>query len=280
MGQTNLGTLRGLTNGSGDNFSYNEGLRTYVGNAENSNFFAGTWDFDQSNLDNYDPFVSGYAYIFWTKLPSFFPEKIRKRFKHMTEKNFKSLSGSSDLTLDFESITGGFAGNSYDAATNLKKGEGGFTLKHQEYMGSPIRELYEYWVTGIRDPETGLATYHGRLGDSKSCPYYSSRFHSGELLYIVTDPAGAAGGAQSIEYACYYTNVIPTKVPQSHLDYSSGEHGTVEIDQEFKGVWHRSKRINDVAARLIKNRKVLESYMNYGDGSSLSTKISDTEPYL
>lgn len=276
---TNLGSITSMTSGSNDNFSFNDGMRHYVGNAENANFFAGTWDMDQSNLDNYDPFITGYSYIVWTKLPQFFPEKLRKRFKHMTEKNFKSFSGAPDLTMDFESISGGFAGNTYDAATNLKKGDGSFTLKHQEYMGSPIRELYEYWITGIRDPETGLGTYHGRLGDSKSCPYYSSRFHSGELLYIVTDPAGALGGAQSIEYACYYTNVIPSKIPQSHMDYTAGEHSAVEIDQEFKGVWHRSKRIDEIAKKVIGNRKVLASYMDYGNGD-LSTKMSDKEDYL
>ena len=269
---------KGMTGKSAGNYEFNNGMRRYVGNAEKSNFFAGTWDMDQSNLDNYDPFLTGYAYIVWTKLPSFMPSEIRQRFKHMTEKNFKSFSGNNDLSLDTEAVTMGFAGNSYDAATNLKKGEGSFTLKHQEFIGSPIRELYEYWVTGIRDPETGLATYHGRLGDANDCPYYSSRFHSGELLYIVTDPAGALGGEQSIEYACYYTNVIPTKVPLAHMDYSAGDHAAVEIDQEFRGVWHRSKRIDAIAKKVIKNRKVLDSFMNYGDGS-LTTKMSDTEPY-
>lgn len=270
---------KGLTEGSNSNYQFNNGMRTYVGDATANNFFAGTWDMDQSNLDRYDPYITGYSYIVWTKLPSFMPSDIRTRFKHFTEKNFKSFDGISDMTLDSEDISMGFAGNSYSAATNLKKSEGTFTLKHQEYAGSPVRELYEYWVTGIRDPETGLANYHGRLGES-DCPYYSSRFHTGELLYINTDPAGALGGEQSIEFACYYTNVMPTKVPQSHLVYSSGDHSVVEIDQEFKGVWHRSKRVDELAKKMITKKKVLNSFMNYGHtDSQFMTKMDSNYEY-
>lgn len=277
---TNLNSNnKGLTANNDSTYEFNTGMRTYVGDVTSDNFFAGTWDMDQSNLDKYDPFITGYAYIVWTKLPSFMPAEVRTRFKHMTEKNFKSFSGVADMTLDAEDITGGFAGNTYGAATNLKKAEGTFTLKHQEYMGSPIRELYEYWVTGIRDPETGLATYHGRLGQA-DCPYYSSRFHTGELLYIVTDPAGSLGGEQSIEYACYYTNVMPTKVPQSHMEYNAGDHAAVEIDQEFKGVWHRSKRIDEIAKKLITKKKVLNDFMNYGHSDAqFMTKIESNYDY-
>ena len=278
MGKTTLGSNNkgqtAVTSGGVTTYEFNKDMRTYVGDTSQKNFFAGTWDLSQNNLDRYDPFMTGHAYIIWTKLPSFMPSAVRTKFKDMTEKNFKSFSGISDMVMDTESITGGFAGNTYDAASNLKKAEGNFTIKHQEYLGSPIRELYEYWVTGIRDPETGLCTYHGRLGGA-DCPYYSAKFHTGELLYIVTDPAGALGGEKSIEFACYYTNVMPTKVPQSHLEFTNGEHNSVEIDQDFKGVWHRSKRIDELARKLIDKKYTLNSFMNYG--SATNSGVSMTE---
>lgn len=246
---------------------FNDGMRTYEADPSASNFFLGTWDLDQTNLDRYDPFVGGYAYIVWTKLPAFFSSDLKTNFKRMTEKNFKSFDGIQDLTLESEAVSLGFAGNSMDVATNLKKFEGTFTLKHQEYMGSPIRELYEYWVTGIRDPETGLATYHGAINGSNPLRY-SAKNHTAELLYIVTDPTGALGGAKGIEFACYYTNVFPTKLPQAHLNYASGEHGVHEIDQEFKGVYHRSRKIDELAKQVINSRQAISSFRDYGDNNA------------
>lgn len=243
---------------------FNDGMKSYKADPSASNFFLGTWDLDQTNLDRYDPFVGGYAYIVWTKLPAFFSNDLKTAFKRMTEKNFKSFDGVQDMTLESEAVGLGFAGNTMDVATNLKKFEGTFTLKHQEYMGSPIRELYEYWVTGIRDFETGLATYHGAITGSNPIEY-SAKNHTGELLYFVTDPTGSLGGAKAIEFACYYTNVFPTKLPQAHLNYSSGEHNTVEIDQEFKGVFHRSKKIDELAKQVIASRTTIASFRDYGN---------------
>ena len=254
--------------------------RDYNKDAAKDNFFAGTWDMDQTNLDAYNPFVQGYAYWIWTKLPKFFSEEMAKKFKAMTEKNFKSFSGLSNITMDTDSVTGGFAGNTYDVATNLKKPDGSFTLKHQEYMGSPIRKLYEYWIYGIRDIETGLATYHGKIANGTL--QYSIANHSAEGIYIVTDPSGALGAQSAngnpIEYACYYTNIVPTDIPQDHLNYSAGDHGLTEIDIPFKGVWHRSEKVNTLAKSLLKARahSMLATFGSYGDGSSMSTALSST----
>ena len=249
--------------------------RQYNADPTSGGFFKGTWDLDQDTLDRYDPFVGGYAYIVWTKLPKFFDNEIAKNFKYMTEKNFKSFDGVQDLTLESEQVSLGFAGNTMDVATNLKKAEGTFTIKHQEYAGSPIRKLYEYWITGIRDPETGLATYHGNIGTKGKKLPYSAKNHTAELLYIVTDPSGKLGGASAIEFAAYYTNVFPTKVPQSHLNYASGEHGTAEVDQEFKGVQHRSEQIDKIAASALESKVVLESFREYGNGADGMSMIKD-----
>lgn len=264
-------------------FNAEGGMRTYKGTAD-ENFFQGTFDMDQNNLQDYDPFIGGYAFIVWTKLPQFFDSAAKTDFKNMTEKNFKSLDGINDLQLESEAIGLGYAGNTYDAATTLKKPEGTFTLKHQEYMGSPIRKFYEYWITGIRDPETGVATYHGKIGTNE-IPYYSARYHTAELLYVVTDPSGGIAAVSStsqsgeaagsdcvtngIEFACYFTNVFPTKVPQAHLNYATGEHQVAEIDQEFKGTYHRSKTIDKLAVKAVQARKFLSSFREYKTDTEL-----------
>lgn len=263
------------------NFSWaQDGLKDYASDPAAKNFFAGTWDMDQNNLNSYDPFVQGYAYIIWTRLPKFFDGTTLANFKYMTQKNFKAFSGLGDMTLDTDTVSMGFAGNTFATATNLKKSEGNFSLTHQEFSGSPIRQLYEYWITGIRDPETGLATYHGQI--ASGALNYSMANHTGELMYIVTDASGALGGATAIEYAAYYTNVIPTKIPQDHLNFTAGDHGLTEIQVDFTGVWHKSKEVNNLAVKLLAEVYTLPTFGDYGTanagfnqlgGSSLGTNV-------
>ena len=236
------------------------------------NLFAGNWRLHQNNLEKFDPFISGYAFVIWTRLPVFFDDSFKQAFKALTEKNFKAFSGLGDLTLATEQVTSGIAGNSIDVASNLPKENQGFTLKHIEMAGSPIREAYQWWISGIRDPETGLAHYHGKVGDLG----YSMKNHTGELLYIVTDPAGGVGKAKSIEYACYYTNVLPLKIPQDHLNYAAGEHSVPEIDIDFKGTWHQSAAINALAKNVMANYTIVKSM---GDWDPNSSDITTSDGY-
>lgn len=253
------------------NFMSQAGLRRSGGNGKGldwnaDNLFTGQWRLDQTNIDRFDPFVTGYAFIIWTKLPKFFDTGLRTDFKALTERNFKSFDGISDIQLSTEDLTHGFTGNAMGIATNMNKENTSFTLKHQELQGSPIRELYQYWTTGIRDPETGLAHYHGKLHEKEDM-YYSMQNHTGELMYVVTDPSGTAKG---IEFAAYYTNVFPTKIPLGHLNYSSGDHGLTEIDIEFRGNMHLGFEVNNLAVQLMKDYMVKKRYGQYEVGEVLT----------
>ena len=231
------------------------------------NLFAGVWRLDQDNLNRFDPFIQGYAGIIWTAMPAFFDNDMATQFKYFTERNFKSFSGIGDLTLEADNISNGFAGNEMGAATNMKKENTSFTLRHYELAGSPVRELYMYWITGIRDPETGIATYHGKINQGEM--QYSMKNHTAEVLYVVTDPSFAYGASEaaaalSIEFAAYYTNTFPTKIPQDHLNYTSGDHGIPEIDIEFRGTFHLGGSINELAVKAMANYSLQKIYSDYG----------------
>ena len=258
-------------------FKTQQGIRNYDWDRSNgNNFFNGRFQLNKANLDAYDPFITGYAFIIWMELPAFFDQTRQQNFKNMTQKNFKSFSGIGDMTLNFDQISAGFTGNEYPVPTTIAKENTSFSLKHTEFAGSPIRDLYTYWVTGIRDFETGIAHYHGKVNSEGL--KYSMKNQVGELLYIVTDPsAGVNNAADAIEFAAYYTNVIPTKIPQDHLNYNSGDHGVVEVDIEFRGNFHMSEKINQLAASQLKTLQLLEGWgsfdpqKSFGDGTSTTT---------
>ena len=125
----------------------------------NYSLFLGGLNATQKSLEMYDPLKTGYARIFFIKMPVFM-EKIMpsetKRFRHLLEYGFTSIQGLGDTELNMEQITGGYAGRSMDVGTVSQDSTNEITLNLYEFAGSPVREYLDMWITGISDPYTGL----------------------------------------------------------------------------------------------------------------------------
>jgi hypothetical protein len=223
-------------------------IKTYSSKiARSDNFFTGA---DNLSALDFDPLVTGYAFILWTHVPKWVTDTF-EGFKELTQKNFQSFQGLDDLTLETGQHQYGFAANEYEVATNLKKNNTEFTVRHAEYSGSPIKNMYQYWVTGIRDPRTGIATYPKLHGID-----YAAKNHTGELLYIVTRPDADNVGNEAInniEFAALYTNVFPTKVPLGHLNYEQGTHDVTNIEITFKGTLNISPQVDEFAKKKLRD---------------------------
>jgi hypothetical protein len=210
--------------------------------ATQQSFFTGGLNLKQLA---FDPLVTGYAFIIWTKLPSWVVSEY-PGYKAMSEKNFKAFSGLEDMELQTQAYSYGFNNNEYNVASGITKNNTEFTLRHQEYSGSPIKNMNQFWTTSIADPETGIATYPKVYGME-----YSAKNHTGELMYIVTRPDVNNVEKRNIEFAAYYTNVMPKKVPLSHFEYAQGEHNLVEIEMPYAGNMHISAKVDNYAQRLL-----------------------------
>lgn len=210
--------------------------------ATQQSFFTGGLNLKQLA---FDPLVTGYAFIVWTKLPSWLVSEY-SGFKAMTEKNFKAFSGIDDMELQVQQYQYGFNNNEYNVAGGITKGNDDFNIRHQEFSGSPIKNMYQFWISSIADPETGIATYPKVYGMD-----YATKNHTGELMYIVTRPDVNNTERRNIEFAAYYTNVIPKRIPLSHFDYSQGDHNLVEIEIPFNGTMHLSSKVDDYAKKLL-----------------------------
>ena len=246
---------------SGNITSQSGGLRSVTKTFEDVDLFRGMLKLDNGNMAQYDFMQGGYAEFYWVTMPTFMQvgnPGLCTRWKNLTEKGATSFDGLNDMSANTEDITGGIAGNSFKQMTNLKDEFDSFTIKVYELQGSPIREGLEYWLTGIKDPKYGFATYHGLVNSIDGG--YSAKNHSAELIYIVTDPAGFNG---QIEYAAFITNIIPTKIPKSHLNMTHGDHPIVSFDLEFTGVKYESTWINEQAVAIAKKKRTLRHYLEY-----------------
>lgn len=195
------------------------------------------------NNTSHDPYISGYAFIVWLDVPIWIPN--RDDFKLLSQKNFKAFSGISDITMGTAAITAGFTANESHYAKDITKNSD-FTLKYTAHSGSPLDKSYNSWVSGIRDPKTGIATYCKEAG----LDYHSSN-HTGVLLYVVTRPDADNFDKKNIEFAALYTKVMPTKIALAHFNFEAGNHDPSELEQEFKAYMHIGPKVEEFAAGYL-----------------------------
>jgi len=210
-----------------------------------STFFTGVDDL--INL-SFDPISTGYAFIYWVQLPSWFDsDPDLKYFKQLTQKNFRSFQGIGDIELTTAQHQTGFANREYDIAAGISNQNTEFTIGHKEYSGSPMRKLYQKWISYIRDPRTGIALYPKLFNIE-----YGARNHTGQLIYIMTRPDATNVSHSIVEYAAFYTNVMPTQIPLSTLyNYTQGEQDSPTIDVTFKGFVEIGPDIEAYAQKIL-----------------------------
>jgi hypothetical protein len=227
-------------------YSASKNANTFDAKPDTNTFFQGRTNSDAIDRD---PLVSGYAFIYWLKIPTWL-EQLVPNFRELTQKNLRSFGGIADIELSTFSIQEGFTASEALFAANSQMFQG-FTMNHREWSGSPIRHAYGNWTTGIRDPKTGICRY---ARDFKL--KYGAKNHTGELLYIVTRPDAdntSGEGGSVIEFACKYDMVLPLKNPLAHFNFTSGTVDGTELEMPFAGIPNISEDVNRLANEVHKN---------------------------
>ena len=246
--------------------------RSLQSNIKNNNkdltkysLFLGGLNVKAKALEQYNPLKTGYTRIFVVQMPKFMNRILplaSKNFKHMLEYGFKTIEGIQNLTMEYEAITGGYAGRSFEIPTILKDETNAITIKLQEMSGSPVREYIEMWLSGISDPHTGLCHYHGALDKDAATGNAGMEAiqanQVAEMIYVSTDHTG-----REIEFACLLSNMIPKVVKRDHYNYESGTHNAVEYDVEFTCTMYTSPDVNNVAKLLLDKYKILTNYLDF-----------------
>lgn len=238
----------------------------------NGSFFTGVDD--QINL-YLDPIVTGYAFIYWVDLPDWFNEDADlKYFKQLSEKNFRSFQGINSIELNTSQLQTGFAGHEINVVTGVSRQNTEFQIGHKEFSGSPMTKMYQKWISMIRDPRTGVALYP-KLYNVE----YGARNHSGQLLYIMTRPDATNAGKNVVEYACFYSNVVPTNVPLDSLyNFEIGSQDSPQIEITFKGFPEIGPNVNAYAEKILKEKimsKNGDSFIPFVDMYNSNTIADD-----
>ena len=223
-------------------------------------YFLGGIDVTHQNLDQFTPYIRGVSRVFLHKPPAFMLERypdMTRRFKTYLETGYTSLDGIGDISVDFTDFEGGFAGQRYSTVMLARDDTENVTIQVYELSCSPVREYLDTWVTGTRDPRSGIAHYHGVIAD-KGAEYYSEKNHTAEMFYVNLDPT-----AINIEYCCMFAHMFPTRVPKAHLNYEKGNRDNALLDLEFRTTKYESPAINNIGAWYIANSNVNYNYLDF-----------------
>jgi len=181
-----------------------------------------------------DPYISGYHFIKWVKLPPLLDKQLKEGAEQLISKlnsveDSKTLLEASCLsvtppsgTLNKAEFTG-LGGTKFSVPTNIDYGNT-ITIKFLEFSGLPILHFFSSWVKMIRDYRTGVSNL---MGDD-----YSKQHYAGTLLYWTTKPDG-----RTVEFSSLYTGVFPTKDPRDLYTGDVTSVDKLEPDIEFSIDW-------------------------------------------
>ena len=248
---------------------------TYSNSLTNYALFLGGTNVAHDVLAQYDPLKTGYARLFMVRKPVwldyyFSGTPKMNKFKHILEYGNVSISGLSDISVQTNSITGGYVGKSFEIPSYASDDTSSLSVQVYEYSGSPIREVLHEWINGSTDLMSGLTHYNGKLGKKLNANdqvglIANQANQTAEFIYVVTDCTG-----MNVEYACMFANCFPKNIPLDPFNYSSGQHELVETTIEFTATKYESLQINQIATRLIEKYKVLTNSLNFYSGHSKS----------
>lgn len=208
-----------------------------------------------------DPYLTGYYYVLFTRVPSFIETDITNQIFQVTQ-NAVTLP---DVTLNSTEVVTGFGGaGKMNYATSVDVGTD-FSIKFLETTGMPIINTIAQWQEAIRDTNTGLST----LKD------YNLKSYSGEVLVILTKPQFVNGQytvannpRSFIEKAFFFDRAFPTNVPFSNLNQDIASSDKVEHDIPFKhsGFYH-GELVNTFAATRLQSIMSMQNMLRMPVGS-------------
>ncbi len=234
-------------------------IATNTKSFENFSYFLGGIDVTHQNLDQFTPYIRGISRIFLHKPPLFmlseYPDRT-KSFKTYIETGYRSIDGIGDIDVSFTDFEGGFAGQRFSTPQLAQDQTDTITIAVYELTGSPIREYIDTWVTGVRDPRSGIAHYHGAIESGRI--KYGEINHTAEFIYVTYDPTGLTP-----EYCCMFAHCFPKNVPKAHLNYETGNRDNAQMDLQFSTTKYESPAINDIGIWYTLNSKVKWNYLDF-----------------
>ena len=186
-----------------------------------------------------DPYVTGYHFIWFDKLP---PALVNSAYVPSGQSGItnigeiKNVLAASCLsvtppggTLNKVEFTG-LGGVKWAVPGNIDYGNT-VSVKFLEFNRTPILDIMHNWVKLMRDYRTGATD----LEDGPEGEGYTKKTYSGLMYYWTTAP-----DAKTVEFYAAYDGVFPAKDPQDLYTSDVETVGRLDVEIEFNVdyTWH------------------------------------------
>lgn len=240
-----------MANDTNNLFQYTKSVYNVESNGA---LMRGVMDF--SNLEQWDMYESGYAFLKIIKFPVFLNElatpgseykNLIDTYKRILEFEFKSVSGLPNLDSETLQITNGMSTIELIGKTNYESNIT-FSMPYYERSGSPLTKVHELYLRGLKDPKTGFKHYNGLIqnGNIKVKPSYANETFT--FLFGFTDNTGL-----KLERAYMILGAQPTSAPLSELyDYTKGTIENKELSLEFRGYCVTGIEVDACGEKVLK----------------------------
>ena len=192
--------------------------------------FRGVTDF--GDLGQFDYYESGYSFLFVIQGAKFLNEyavdaeengydkeftSIYRNYMHMLEFEFLGLDGLDNMTSESMNISNGIDEMQLINKVKLQSAAN-ISMRYKERSGGLITKFHSKFLSGIRDPRTGVKHYHGMIAKDKVKPGFENEVFT--FLYVVTDNT-----TRNVEKAWLLVGAQPTT---SEFNIYNSEKGNVE----------------------------------------------------
>lgn len=177
-----------------------------------------------------DPYVTGYHFIWFDKLPPGLVAYVSEGISGISNLGeIQSILAASCLsvtppggTLNKIEYTG-LGGVKWAVPGNVDYGNT-VSVKFLEFNKTPILDIMHGWVKMIRDYRTGIT----ELEDGAEGEGYTKKTYAGLMYYWTTAP-----DAKTIEFYAAYDGIFPAKDPQDLYTSDVETVGRLDIEMEF-----------------------------------------------
>jgi hypothetical protein len=177
-----------------------------------------------------DPYVTGYHFVWFDKLPAGLPAYTSVGISALqSNSEIRNVLAASCLsvtppggTLNKVEFTG-LGGVKWAVPGNIDYGNT-VSVKFLEFNKTPILDIMHGWVKLIRDYRTGITD----LVDGEQGTGYTKATYAGLMYYWTTAP-----DARTVEYYACYDGIFPGKDPQDLFTSDVETVGRLDIEVEF-----------------------------------------------
>lgn len=215
-----------------------------------------------------DPYVSGYHFVWFDKIPPGLSAYIASNGISgiSSAGEVQNILAASCLsvtppggTLNKIEYTG-LGGVKWAVPGNIDYGNT-VSVKFLEFNKTPILDIMHNWVKLIRDYRTGATD----LIDGDQGEGYTKATYAGLMYYWTTAP-----DAQTVEFYAAYDGVFPSKDPQDLFTSDVETVGRIDLEIEFNVdyAWHEPWVLQKCQAFAKTFSQVKDTVKNYGQRQS------------